>query len=155
MSRTTEKPLYDLTICIYSQKSGYQINYPQISHQRTHTQNEDDSAYSLIKCQAKRQLRGNPMYPYVYLHAFISAVLAAKKTGTPFNVNELTFKDFLDVKDLGLDIIIAKMTNVKVIKVQKEYPTSPFIKTSYEDDFKKVEEKTAKFNSVEICNSLK
>lgn len=102
-----------------------------------HTQNEGDSAHSLIERQVKRQLRGGPMYSP---DAFISAIRAAKKTGTSFNVNELTYEDFLDVKDLGSEIVIAKLADIKVIKVQKEYPTSAFIKTSYEDEFfKKVD----------------
>lgn len=57
----------------------------------------------------------------------------------PFIVNEFTYEKFLDVKDLSSEVVKAQLENVKVIKVQKEYPTSALIKTYYEANFKKVE----------------
>lgn len=60
----------------------------------------------------------------------------------PFNVNELCFEDFYDIKRLANDIgplnmSEIKLSQVKIIKVEKESTNSVFYKISYaEDEFK-------------------
>lgn len=56
-----------------------------------HTQNEGDSAHSLIERQVKRLLKSGPIY---VPETFLTAVRTAKKKGDPFNVQELCYKDF-------------------------------------------------------------
>lgn len=55
------------------------LNINSIIHKyliKGHTQNEGDSAHSLIERQVKRQLKGGPMY---IPESFIAAIRAAKK----------------------------------------------------------------------------
>lgn len=59
-----------------------------------HTQNEGDSAHSLIDRETKRMLKSGPIYT---IEGFVSIIRSAKKRGDPFNVNELCFEDFLDL----------------------------------------------------------
>lgn len=105
-----------------------------------HTQNEGDSAHSLIERQMKRQLRSGPVYTP---EGFVSAIRAAKKQGEPFHVNELCHEDFYDVKQLSsaigpINLTAVKLTDIRVVKVQSESPYSIFYKTSYSEDFKEL-----------------
>ena len=52
---------------------------------KEHTQNEGDSAHSLVERQIKRLLRSGSIYVPVTL---VTAILMAKKSGQPFCVNE-------------------------------------------------------------------
>ncbi|KAL4711225.1 hypothetical protein ACJJTC_019066 [Scirpophaga incertulas] len=114
------------------------LNIRSITHKyliKGHTQNEGDSAHSLIERQVKKQLKGGPMYTP---EAFISAIKMAKKKGKPFHVNELLFDDFYDVKRLQSDIGPVNMTSVKtseikILKIVKDSPNVLFYKTSYAD----------------------
>ncbi|EZA58416.1 hypothetical protein X777_01373 [Ooceraea biroi] len=82
----------------------YAIRYlgiKSITHKfliKGHTQNEGDSAHSLIERQVKRLLKSGPMYTP---ESFISAIRSARKTGQPFQVNELCYEDFYDIKTLA------------------------------------------------------
>lgn len=101
-----------------------------------HTQNEGDSAHSLIERQTKRMLKSGPIYT---TEGFVSIIRSAKKKGDPFNVNELCFEDFLDLKilanDIGpLNMVDLKLALVKTIRVQRESPNSVFYKTAYADE---------------------
>lgn len=65
-----------------------------------HTQNEGDSAHSIIERATKKTLRSGPIYvPSQYF----SIIRNAKKTGTPFVVNEMCHTDFYDLKQLFTD----------------------------------------------------
>lgn len=114
------------------------LNIRSITHKyliKGHTQNEGDSAHSLIERQVKRMLKGGPMYTP---DSFISAIRAAKKTGTPFKVTELCFEDFLDIKmlvtDMGFNMSKLKINQIKILRVERESPSSIFYKNSYKDD---------------------
>ncbi|CAG9812894.1 unnamed protein product [Phaedon cochleariae] len=120
--------------CLGQQKNKFIIHKFLI---KGHTQNEGDSAHSLIERQVKRQLRGGPMYTP---DAFIAAIRTAKKKGTPFTVNEMCYEDFYDLKQLASDIgpltmTHLKLTEVKVMKVVLESPVSVYYKNSYNDEF--------------------
>lgn len=119
-------------------------NIKSITHKyliKGHTQNEGDSAHSLIERQMKRHLRGGPMYTPA---AFISVIHLAKTKGEPFKVHEMNFEDFSDIKTLATDIGLGnmagmKLSEVKILRVTKDDPNSVFFKTSYSDtDFQKV-----------------
>lgn len=124
-------------VALYLYAISY-LNVQSITHKyliKGHTQNEGDSVHSLIERQVKRQLKGGPMYTP---EAFVLAIRGAKKTGKPLNVTELCFADFCDIKALAteigpLNMSQVKLATVKVIRVEKESPTSLFFKTSYED----------------------
>lgn len=69
-------------------------------------------------------------------------IRSARKTGTPYKATELGYEDFVDLKKLSQQIGInynrtssneqIKITDIKVIKVQKTHPGICFVKTSYE-----------------------
>ena len=105
-----------------------------------HTQNEGDSAHSLIERQVKRILKSGPIYvPETY----VTAIRTARKKGEPFIVKELCFQDFSNVKSIVNDIgpmncKDLRLSNVKVMKFTKQSPLSVFCKYSYADDFKEL-----------------
>lgn len=111
-----------------------------------HTQNEGDNVHSLIEKNIKRALKSGPIStPSQY----VGLVQTAKKTGNPFKVIELAHEDFLDIKDLaertcgnfnknslGQNF---KLSDISVIKVEKENSSVFFYKTSFKDaDYKTV-----------------
>lgn len=74
----------------------------------------------------------------------MSLIRTAKKTGIPYTVNELSNSEFLDFKQLcpqvgknfhktteGLDL---KMTEFRVLKVEKDKPDSFMVKTSFREE---------------------
>lgn len=60
-----------------------------------HTQNEGDSAHSLIQRNISSALKSSPIYVQ-----YITLIKTAKKKGTPFLVHELTHERVLDIKPL-------------------------------------------------------
>ena len=69
-------------------------NIDTITHKfliKGHTQNEGDSAHSVIERQIKRLLRSGPVY---VPETLVAAIRMAKKTGEPFCVTELSYNDF-------------------------------------------------------------
>lgn len=111
-----------------------------------HTQNEGDNVHSVIGKNIKRALKSGPVYvPSQY----VTLVQTAKKTGQPYKVIEFTHDDFVDLKKLieksainfnvnskGEDF---KLSDISILKVEKEYPNVFFYKTSFKEaDFKEV-----------------
>lgn len=116
-------------------------NIKTITHKyliKGHTQNEGDSVHSLIERQCKKQLKSGPIYTP---EAFVSIIRTAKKTGEPYHVHELCYEDFYDIKSLctqiGVNITVnteneaVKFMSIKIMKVEKQSPSSIFYKTSY------------------------
>ncbi|KAL4152823.1 hypothetical protein QTP88_000656 [Uroleucon formosanum] len=109
-----------------------------------HTQNEGDSVHSLIERKTKQALKSGPIYTP---EGLVSLIRTAKRIGEPFSVNELSYEDFFDLKLLASEIgslrIVkntqnqpVKFKEIKMLKVQKDYPNSFFYKHSYgEADF--------------------
>lgn len=119
----------------------YAISYLQIksiTHKyliKGHTQNEGDSVHSLIERQVKRQLKAGPMYTP---ELFINAVRAAKKTTKPFNVTEMCFEDFFDIKALATEMELQNMAQLNVctvvaLRFERNLSNTIFFKTSYND----------------------
>lgn len=123
-------------------------NIRSITHKyliKGHTQNEGDSAHSLIERQVKRQLKSGPMYSP---DSFIAAIKSARKNGQPYHVYEMSFEDFFDWKDvctqMGLNITknedneLVKFSDIKILKIEKLSPQVLYYKHSYSDEtFKK------------------
>lgn len=115
------------------------LNIKSITHKfliKGHTQNEGDSVHSTIEGELKKQLRSGPLYTP---DSFISCIRSAKKKGDPYRVVEMSFQDFYDLKDLTGQMRFnlsnaVKVSDIKVIKVEKKSPFSIFYKTSYNDD---------------------
>ncbi|CAH1107936.1 unnamed protein product [Psylliodes chrysocephalus] len=94
-----------------------------------HTQNEGDAVHSTIEKAIKKNLRSGPIYvPSQY--ALI--IRSAKKRGKPFNVNEMSFKDFFLMKNLAEDIGFntknLKTSEIKIFKVIQGESTKVFYK---------------------------
>lgn len=112
-----------------------------------HTQSEGDSAHSLIERQIKKRIKSGPMYTP---DAFIDAVQLARSKPEPFRVNIMHNDDFLDWKDvcsqIGVNITkdvegnTVKIADLKVVKIDANYPRTIFYKNSYEqENFKQIE----------------
>lgn len=103
-----------------------------------HTQDEDDSALSMIESEVKRVSKSGPIYTP---HHFVSIVKAAKKTGRTYKTKEISHKDFFNIKNLGTNYKNAnyfrntrKINEVKVLTVHQSHPLSFFYKTFYFDE---------------------
>lgn len=104
-----------------------------------HSQNEGDNVHSIIEKKIKRSLKSGPIY---VPDQYITLIRTAKNTH-PFEVVEMSHKDFMDLKDLSTqygsnfskDILnnTILMNDIKMIKIEKCHPTSFFCKTSYKD----------------------
>lgn len=106
-----------------------------------HTQNEVDSIHSVIEKEKKRALRSGP----VYIPAqWYQLVRMAKKKGTPYKVTEMSTNDFVDLKDLclqlGTNFSIDEDGNqvpwkdIKILRVEKASPDIIKVKTSFSDE---------------------
>ena len=106
-----------------------------------HTQNEGDSVHSLIERKMKQAVKSGPIYTP---EGLISLIKTAKRTGEPFSVNELSYEDFFDLKSLASYIgplrfvkntenQPVKFKEIKVMRVQRDSPSSFFYKHSYGD----------------------
>ncbi|KAF2893553.1 hypothetical protein ILUMI_12621 [Ignelater luminosus] len=98
--------------------------------------NEGGNAHSLIECQVKRSLKSGP----IFLPAeYIGLIKSAKKTRNPYLVTEMSFKDFFNLKQLNEKLgnlectrnNDGKLSDMKVIKIEKEDPFKILYKTSY------------------------
>ena len=86
-----QKNKFMLALYIYAVKM---FGIDSITHKflvKGHTQNEADSAHSLIERQVKRILKSGPICSP---ETFVTAIRAAKKKGDPFKVKEFCYKDF-------------------------------------------------------------
>lgn len=112
-----------------------------------HGQNEGDSSHSIIEKSIKRTLKGGAIYVPAHYSAII---LGSRKTGSPFTVNEMAHTDFVDVKDLTINMANTSFNensdgekfnfnNITMIRVEKGHADRYFYKTSYEEaNFKTV-----------------
>lgn len=113
---------------------------------RGHSQNEGDNVHSVIEKQIKRHIKSGPIYtPQQYC----TLIRTAKKTGRPYQVEEMTQEQFYDTKmlqeewgtnfNLDEDRNQVKWHDIKILRVEKENPGAFFYKSSFSDEnFKKV-----------------
>lgn len=90
---------------------------------------------NFILLQVKKQLKGGPIFTP---DGFVAAIRAARKQGCSYSVNELTFQDFVDIKDLTQNIgpintTAVKISDLKILKVEKGKQNTVFCKYSYEE----------------------
>lgn len=126
---------------LYSYAVSKFENIHSITHKylvKGHTQNEGDNVHSLIEKEIKRNKKSGPLYtPYQY----ITLIKNSRKTGKPFNVKELTYDFFKDLKILqekwgynfneDVDKQNISWNNVRVLKFCKTEPFVFLYKTSY------------------------
>lgn len=102
------------------------------------TQNEGDSVHSLIERGIQRTLKSGPIYTP---DQYISIIRTVKKKGRSYKVHEMDHTSFHDLKVLASDVgknfnkntdnEIVKMTDIKILKIDPDFPGSFFYKTSY------------------------
>lgn len=139
-----QKNQFIISMYIYAVTS---LKYNSITHKfliRGHTQNEGDAVHSIIEKEIKKTLRSGPIYvPAQY----VTAIRNAKKRGNPFSVNEMTYRDFVDIKNLAsaglkknVDGDSVKLSDIKVIRIEKSDSNEIkiFYKTSYFHDYKEM-----------------
>lgn len=98
-----------------------------------HGQSEGDTMHSVIEKQVKKFKKSSPIYSP---EQYACIIRSAKKTGTPYKVNEMSFNDILDLKALAVDLFInipkkVKLTDIRVLMVEKDHPNILFYKTSF------------------------
>lgn len=132
------------------------LNLGSITHKfliKGHTQNEGDSAHSLIEKNVKRILKGGPIYTR---EGFVTAIKGAKKSGKPYQVFEQSFDDFYNIKnifiDLNLNLGAIKMSDIKMLKFTKENPGIIFYKSSFEDEIHQAKV-LKKMPKISICKA--
>lgn len=109
------------------------LNINSITHKfliRGHTQNEGDTAHSVIEKNIKKAKKSGPIY---VPDQYVSLIRTAKKKGKPFQVNELAFSDFYDLKalaeEMGFNVIKnvngdqIKISEIKIIEFKKAEDT--------------------------------
>ena len=62
-----------------------------------YTQNESDSAHSLIKRQVRILRKGGPIFVPETLN-LVTAIRSARKTGQPFTVRKMQYDNFINVE---------------------------------------------------------
>ncbi|CAH2102446.1 unnamed protein product [Euphydryas editha] len=87
---------------------------------------------STIEKQIQRRLKSGPIYvPSQY----VEVIRSAKKKGRPYNLTEMSSCDFISLKtlaqDMGIHIQSFKISDVKILKIMKDSPTTLFYKTSF------------------------
>lgn len=97
-----------------------------------HTQNEGDAVHSTIEKTIQRRLKSGSIYvPSQY----VEVIRSAKKKGRPYNVTEMSSCDFISLKtlaqDMGIHTRSFKISDVKILKIMKDSPTTLFYKTSF------------------------
>lgn len=95
------------------------LNINSIQHNfliRGHTQNEGDTAHSVIEKAITRAKKSGPIY---IPEQYISIIRGAKKTGKPFSVREMNYSDFVDLKALtdNINFNMSKNINGDAIKI--------------------------------------
>lgn len=146
------------------------LNIKSITHKfliKGHTQNEGDNVHKLIETEITKNLKSGPIYSP---HQYVALMKNAKKKGLPFNVHELDYTSFFDLKQLqeqwGPNFTVDTAGNIicwndiKVMRFVKEKPFSFFIKTSYKQtDFIEVnvrkhnKKKMLKLKDIKIQNA--
>ncbi|CAG4983658.1 unnamed protein product [Parnassius apollo] len=115
-----------------------------------HTQNENDSVHSVIEKAVKMYLRSGPVYTP---DQYVTIIRTARKKGNPYNVTEMCYSDFVDIKNLteicgaqfskNTEGRTVKMSDTKIMKFEKHQDfdhVSIYYKTSYTDtDFKEIQ----------------
>lgn len=104
---------------------------------RGHTQNEGDTTHSVIEKTLRRAKKSGPIYVPDQL---VSLIRASKKTGKQFNVKELSYSDFIDLKSLTNEIAFnihkningdqIKLADIKLLRFEKGSSVY-YYKTSY------------------------
>ncbi|XP_013185605.2 uncharacterized protein LOC106131153 [Amyelois transitella] len=148
---STERFIFSMYL--YAVKS---LRINTITHKfliRGHTQNEGDTAHSIIEKAIKRAKKSGPIYvPEQYLQI----IRSAKKIGNPFKVKEMNYDDFYDLKNLTEEIGLnttkdiqgntIKTNDIKLIQFQKDGEIYKY-KNGYDEDWIEVETKIVRARS--------
>lgn len=137
-----QKNRYLISMYLYAVANYDHLN--SITHKYLitgHSQNEGDSAHSLIERAIKKSLKSGPIY---VPEQYVSVVRTVKKNGKPFKVNEVTHEDIWDFKELtshlgknfsrNEDDQRVMFNDIKQIRVEKDKPLCYFYKVSYSDE---------------------
>lgn len=129
---------------------------------RGHTQNQGDNAHSIIEREIKKCKKSGPIY---VPDQYVQIMRIAKKTGNPYAVVELNYDDFYDLKELGDEVGLntvkdvkrntIKINDIKMIQFKKDCTTYNY-KTKYEEDWTEVEIKTrSRTKSTRNCKEMR
>lgn len=158
-----QKNRFMMSMYLFAVKRYPHIN--SITHKflvKGHSQNEGDSVHATIERQVSKSLRSGPIYvPQQY----VTIIRGAKKSGKLYQVKELNYEEFFDLKDLaaksGFNVLknpngeLVKVSDITILRVEKEFPFRVLYKTSFsETDFKVIEIKKARVSSTRSSNEF-
>lgn len=144
------------------------LNIKSITHKYLisgHTQNENDSVHSVIEKAVKKCLRSGPIYTP---DQYVAIIRTARKKGNPYNVTEMCYSDFVDIKNIteacggqfskNTQGETVRLTDIKVIKFEKHQDSDNiaiYYKTSYTDtDFKEIQYHNSRVSRTRATQSL-
>lgn len=114
---------------------------------RGHTQNEGDTAHSIIEKAIKRARKSGSIY---VPDQYVQIIRSAKKNRNPFIVEEQNYDDFYDIKkladEIGLNIVkdvqgnTVKLHDIHIVEFTKGNDRYRY-KNKYGDDWLEVENK--------------
>lgn len=148
-----QKNRFMMSMYLFAVKKYPYIN--SITHKflvKGHSQNEGDSVHATIEREVSKSLKSGPIYvPQQY----VTIIRGAKKRGNPYEVQELNYEMFLDLKDLaatsGFNVLknqngeLVKINDISIFRVEKEFCSRVFYKTSFsQTDFQFIEIKKAR-----------
>ncbi|GAB0095397.1 hypothetical protein DMENIID0001_107780 [Sergentomyia squamirostris] len=139
------KNKYILSALMYAVR---EFNVPEITlnfYLVGHGQNEGDNMHSVIEKQKQRTLKSGPIY---VPSQWIGVISSAKKTGSPYKINELDYHDFYYLKLLSADIgknynktkekQSVNWNKIRSLTVKKDQPSSFFYKYDYQEEYNEV-----------------
>lgn len=121
---------------------------------RGHTQNEGDTAHSIIEKAIKRAKKSGAIY---VPDQYVQIIRSAKKRGNQFIVEEQNFDDFYDLKknsdEIELNMVkdvegnTIKISDLKVIEFTKDNDSVYKYKLKFDDNWSEAEIKKQKQRS--------
>lgn len=160
-----QKNGFMLSMYLYAVEKYSYIN--TITHKflvKGHSQNEGDCVHSVIERTVKKSLKAGPIYiPAQYT----TLIRGARKTGRPYQVIEMSYESFFDLKDLAAQSLIGtnlkdlngeviKITSVSMFRFEKKSPRTIFFKTSYsEKEFCEIRLKERRSKTRSTSNEIK
>lgn len=153
------KNKFILALYIYAVNT---LKIKSITHKffiKGHTQNEGDSVHARIESEITKYKKANPIY---VPDQYACIIRNSKKKGNPYTVNEICFKDILDIKKLSNELYVnlrnIRFIELKVIRVEKDKPNNLFYKYSYDESYMKTdiisERKCINFYNITLSNAF-
>ncbi|XP_022818610.1 uncharacterized protein LOC111351076 isoform X1 [Spodoptera litura] len=159
-----QKNRFIFSLYLYAVKT---LAVNKITHKfliRGHTQNEGDTAHSIIEKAIKKAKKSGAIY---VPDQYVQIIRSAKKKGNQFIVEELNFDDFYDVKKLTDEIELntfkdvegntIKTSDIRAIEFRKDNDAVYRYKLKYDDNWieAEIKKKSQRSTSQRITRDIR